>query len=124
VKSGHQRGLAEFQHCFRAQFALTFDGLLILAMDVTASDHPAGSCINRQPQEIAPPACFARDDPVSAASVDVPDALDAIASCDSYCILSINATSAVNSNAVAINRNALRNCAGNDGRNQLSQTED
>jgi hypothetical protein len=94
------------------------------AMNVAASDHPASSCIDRQPQKIAPSACFARHDPVSAAPVDVPDAVDAIASRDPYCILSIDATSAVDPYTTTIDGNALRNSAGDDGTNRLSQAED
>ena len=92
-------------------------------MNVSASDHPAGSCIDRQPQKVAPSACFAGHDPVSAAPVDVPNAIDAIASRDPYCVLSVDATSAIDPDAIAIDGHALRNSTGNDGRKRLSQSK-
>jgi hypothetical protein len=93
-------------------------------MNVTASDHPAGSCIDRQSQKVAPSACFARHDPVSAASVDVPDAIDAIASRDPYCVLSVDATSAIDPDTIAIDGHALRDSGGHDGTKRLGQAED
>jgi hypothetical protein len=93
-------------------------------MNVTASDNPAGSCIDRQPQKVAQSACFARHDPVSAASVDVPNAIDAIASRDPYCVLPVDATSAIDPDTIAIDGHALRKSTGHDGTKWLSQAED
>jgi hypothetical protein len=93
-------------------------------MDVAASNYSTRSCVDCQPQYVAPPARFAGDDPVSAAPVDVSDAIDAIASRNSYGVLSIDTPSAIDTNAIAINSNALCNCDGNDRGRQRSQAKE
>jgi hypothetical protein len=92
-------------------------------MNVAASDHPARSCIDGQPQDVAPSACLARHHPVSAAPVDVPDAIEAIASRDPYCVLSVDATSAIDPDTIAIDGYALRDSVGDDGTKRLNQAE-